>query len=248
LIANKSLYQILPAPFTLREGFGLRYLLATILFFIGIEFSAAQTYSLTPNDTIYIIGMLEDLETLSIQQINISNNNITLKWKKVSESLPALWEADVCDNVTCYTALLDSGKMYPVLPTTYGFLILHITPHTNMGTAIIRYAVWDSANVAITDTLTYILKVDTYLGINQFENKNDFSVYPNPVNEIINFNIADNQPHYFEIYNASGSMIYAGTSTSTYKIPTVNWVNGVYTISTFSNNKLINSKKILVQH
>lgn len=54
------------------------------------DISFTQSFSNTPNDTINMVGMMEDLETLSIEQLNISPNAITLKWKKVSESVPLL--------------------------------------------------------------------------------------------------------------------------------------------------------------
>ena len=150
------------------------------------DFSFAQSFSNTPNDTINIVGMMEDLETLSIRQQNISANTIILKWKKVSENVPALWEASVCDNSFCNTSLVDSGMMNLVLPNDFGLLLLHITPHVNYGTATVRYAVWDIANPTLKDTLTYILTVSATSGIADVENKNTFSIFPNPAKENIN--------------------------------------------------------------
>jgi hypothetical protein len=150
------------------------------------DFSFAQTFSNTPNDTINITGMLEDLGTLTIQPLNISSDTITLKWKKVSESVPLLWDASVCDNANCYGSLVDSGMMTPLNPATLGLLLLHITPHVNYGTAVIRYAVWDIANPTLKDTLTFILTANATAGISEAENKNAVSIYPNPSQGIFN--------------------------------------------------------------
>jgi hypothetical protein len=159
-------------------------LVAAIL--VATNITLSQTFTNAPNDTIQMTGMMEDLETLSIQQINNSSNAIQLKWKKVSQSVPANWEASVCDNAICYTSLVNTGTMNPVNPADYGLLLLHITPHVNYGTAIIRYAVWDTINAAMKDTLTYILTVDATSGISAEKNKKTFNIFPNPSKENIN--------------------------------------------------------------
>ncbi|MEO8087154.1 MAG: multicopper oxidase domain-containing protein [Bacteroidota bacterium] len=121
--------------------------------------SIAQTYTISPDDTIQLTGVFEDLQTLSISQINNSADTLNLMWRKISESVPSNWNATVCDNSICYTTLVDSGSMNPVLPFDYGFILLHITPHVSYGTAKIRYSVWDINNPGSIDTLTFILTV-----------------------------------------------------------------------------------------
>lgn len=213
------------------------------------DISIGQTYSIVPNDTINMAGMMEDLETLSIQQINTSTNTIQLKWVKLSESVPLLWEASVCDNQFCYTSLVDSGMMNPVTPNDYGLLLLHITPHVNYGTAIVRYAVWDITNPAMKDTLTYILTMNATSGINEVENKNDFSIFPNPSNE--NINIFSNMQTDFQflITDVSGKEIQNGISkTNSILLSTANFADGFYSVSITDNNITISTKKIVVQH
>ena len=213
------------------------------------DLSMAQSYSNVPNDTINMVGMMEDLETLSIQQLNTSGKTITLKWQKVSESVPSIWEASVCDNVKCNTSLVDSGIMNPVNPDDYGLLLLHITPHVNYGKAIVRYAVWDIANPALKDTLTYILTVRATSGIAEAENKNGFSIYPNPAKENINI-ISNFQTGFqFLITDVSGKEVEKGISkTNSISVTTENLPNGVYTVSIFTENNLINTKQFLIQH
>jgi hypothetical protein len=163
-----------------------KIVLSVAAIFAATDFSFAQSFSNTPNDTINISGILEDLETLSIQQVNISTDTVTLQWEKVSESVPALWEASICDNSTCNTSLVDSGMMVPVLPTDYGLLLIHITSHVNYGTAVIRYAVWDIATPTLKDTLTYILTVNGTAGLSEVENKIAVSIFPNPSQGVFN--------------------------------------------------------------
>ena len=59
-----------------KVGFAVAFATAT-------TFVYGQNYSLTPNDTITVNTVLEALQTLSIQQQNISADTIQFKWKKV---------------------------------------------------------------------------------------------------------------------------------------------------------------------
>jgi hypothetical protein len=225
-----------------------KIVLSVATIFAVADISFAQSYSLVPNDTIHMVGMMEDLETLSIQQQNTSTDTIQLKWQKVSESVPPIWEANVCDNAFCNTSLVDSGTMNPVLPSEYGLLLLHITPHKNYGTAVVRYAVWDIANPALKDTLTYILTVNTSSGISDAENKNAFSIFPNPAKEYINIISKLQTGFHYVITDVSGKEIGNGISkTNSISISTSDLPNGVYSVSIFTENKIINTKKILVQ-
>lgn len=218
--------------------------------FSATTFSFAQSYSLVPNDTINIAGMLEDLETLTIQQQNITTDTIQLKWKKINESVPDLWEASVCDNAICYATLQDSGTMNPIYPADYGFVLLHITPHVNYGTAIIRYEVWDIKTPLLRDTLTYILTVNATAKISTFSQGEDIGVkiFPNPSKE--NFIITTILQNCFQysITDATGKEIEKGISNSSIQnISTDKWKNGYYTISILNNNKIISNKKIIIQ-
>lgn len=178
---------------------------------VATVFTYAQSYSLAPNDTINKVGMMEDLESLSIQQLNTISDTIQLKWKKVSESVPALWDVAVCDNAFCYASLVDSGDMNPVLETEYGLLLLKITPHVNYGTAIIRYEVWDVTKPILRDTLTYILTVKNNLRISETESNNFFSINPNPSSDYINIISSTNENCSVIISNALGEIIYNST-------------------------------------
>ncbi|MBI3233208.1 MAG: T9SS type A sorting domain-containing protein [Bacteroidetes bacterium] len=218
--------------------------------FAAIAVSFAQSYSIVPNDTVRITGVMEDLQTLSIQQINISIDTITLKWKKISENVPSKWEASVCDNSFCHTSLVDSGTMTPIIPNEYGLLLLHITPHVEFGTANVRYAVWDSNSPSVKDTLTYILTSVETLGIKEIENTSNFNIFPNPVNSN-NFAIfADIQKgSSFSIIDIEGKVIQSGIFEGNSKSFSVeNFPNSIYFISVFDQKKCLGTKKFAIQH
>lgn len=212
------------------------------------DFSFSQSYSITPNDTVQLLGGMEDLQTLTISQQNNGSDTLYFQWQKVSESVPANWEASVCDNFVCYTTLKDSGTTNPVFPTESGFILLHVTPHVNYGTAIIRYAIWDVANPTVKDTLTFITTVNAPSAIAETENKKTFNVFPNPVNGYLNITSTNNEIFSLNIFNSLGEKVSSTVSTQNSKLETRNFSNGVYTILISTNSKSSFIKKIVIQH
>ena len=223
-------------------------ILSVVAIFAATDFSFSQSYSITPNDTFQTLGFMEDLETLTISQLNITSDSIFLKWVKVSESVPANWEATICDNRICNTTLADSGFMNSVNPTETGFLLLHITAHVNYGTAIIRYAVWDVATPSVRDTVTFIMTVNSPSSISETENKNTFSIFPNPTKDGLNIISTIDKNFTLNIFNADGEKVYSTVSSHYSQLTTQNFSNGIYTLSISDRNKIITTKKIIFQH
>lgn len=223
------------------------FLSVVAIFFATTDFTFAQSFYNTPNDSIFQVGIMEDLHTLSIQQINITSDTIYLKWQKVSENMPIGWEAAVCDNFNCNTSLIDSGTMNPIIPNEYGLILLHITPHTNYGTAIIQYAVWDISTPSEIDTLTYTLAVNPPSPINEVKEENRFDIFPNPANEII-FIRSDIGSKFLITNNLGKSIQYGISDTELTKISTENLPDGLYNITIFNKNKTYTTTKFIIQH
>jgi hypothetical protein len=203
---------------------------------------------LTPGDSVQFTGVFDHLQTLSIQQVNTSADTIQLAWRKLSESVPPNWEAVVCDNVMCYTSLTDSGTMIPVLPGDYGFVLLHITPHVNYGTAVVRYEVWDIGNASLKDTLTYILSLDSVSAISEDKTLEPFQLFPNPAN--VSFNLRTNLSSGFtySICDLNGNDVLKGISkTNCVSVSTMNIDCGIYTVTIFEKNNLISNRTISIQ-
>ena len=123
----------------------------------GFSYSQAQSYSISPADTITGDAVFDDMNVYNILQNNLTPDTLWLSWEKVMADVPADWEAVNCDNNLCYTELKQSGNMYPILAGEAGLLSIHVTPHINSGTASIQYAVWETSNPTQKDTLTWII-------------------------------------------------------------------------------------------
>lgn len=225
----------------------MKYFLPIIMLLATFGFSFGQTYSITPNDTVEVTGYLEDLQTLTISQLNTSNDSLYFEWKKVSESVPGNWEASVCDNFVCYTVLQDSGLTNPVLPAESGFILLHVTPHVTYGTCVVRYAIWDRANPAVKDTLTFITKALEPSSLPDFD-LNTFSLFPNPTTDVLNVHFSDNQPYRVVILNSIGEAVYTGAATSNFQLYTANLPGGTYSVSIFTNDSFKVTQKLIIQN
>ncbi len=227
----------------------LKYIiLLAVAIFTATDFCFAQSYSITPNDTVEVAGVMEDLQTLTISQLNTGNDTLYFQWEKVSESVPQNWEASVCDNEVCYTSLMDTGTTNPVFPTESGFILLHITPHVNYGTAIIRYAIWDINYPTTKDTLTFILHVNETSAINRLYRSRYFSITPNPVGNNLTISTDMKSGFQFAITNSSGQKICSENENATdFSISTENIPSGIY-IASLSGNNFFLTQRIIIQH
>lgn len=137
-------------------------LLVSAATFVAADTAFAQRpFTSTPKDSMVATVPLDAKKSMMFQQFATSGQTLQLRWRQLSLSIPAQWEANLCDNGTCFTNLPGSGSMNTVWPGDYGLMKLDITPHVNEGTAIIRYAIWDSSAANLVDTLTWIVHSNT---------------------------------------------------------------------------------------
>lgn len=116
----------------------------------------AQSFYHSPNDTIISNANFDDVSVYNITQVHTINDTIVFKYYKYSVSMPASWEALLCDNTTCHPDLTDSSTMVAV-PGDNGLMSLHLNPHFEAGTGIIRYLFFDTNTPFQVDTLTWII-------------------------------------------------------------------------------------------
>jgi hypothetical protein len=211
--------------------------------------SYAQTYTLTPGDTVIMAGLSGDFQTLSISESNITTDTIYLRWEKVSEEVPANWDASLCDNRFCYTTLMDSGMMNPVVPGDMGIVLLHITPYGNVDTSIIRYAVWDINAPALKDTLTFILTTSEVSSIGGNDSSTDVAISPIPASGQIYINAPLQAGFNYAISDLVGREIVTGYSEGNSQFVSIESVpNGIYILSLSDRHEITSTCKIIVQH
>ena len=143
-----------------------KMLLVSVAAFVAADTAFAQVHFIsTPEDSITATVSLGEKKSMMFRQFATGGRTLQLYWKQLTLSIPAQWEASLCDNGTCYTNLPSSGSMNTVWPGDYGLMKLDITPRVNYGSAIIRYAVWDSSVANLVDTLTWIVHANSSTAI-----------------------------------------------------------------------------------
>lgn len=82
--------------------------------------------------------------------------------------------------------------------------------------------------------------------IEDIDYENNFSIFPNPTNDILNIISPDSKSCSLNIFNTLGEKIYGGQQFANCKLSTANWTNGIYCIQIISDNKFF-TKKIIKQ-
>lgn len=131
-------------------------------------FAVAQAYYHAPNDTLIASTTVNNSVTMNITQVHPANDTLHFAWSKLSVSIPQEWVANICDNSMCYPSLMNSGETAPVLPGDDGLMLIHCTPWSVSGTAIIRYTIFELSNPLQVDTLTWIIQASPTAGIDAF--------------------------------------------------------------------------------
>ncbi|HYV92388.1 MAG TPA: T9SS type A sorting domain-containing protein [Chitinophagales bacterium] len=215
--------------------------LAAVIICAAADSLRAQNYSLSPDDSIVATAQFDELTVYNILQNNISSDTLFMSWQKVSADVPALWEALICDNNNCYNDLKENGVMHPVPVSEYAFLSVHVTPHTNAGTAIIRYVVWETNNPVSRDTLTWIISA----GLTGIENQTTV-----PVSLILSGDqlfIHGSTGEELRIMNMQGQILLESKMTCVNTaIDLSHYPKGIFLIELQGENSLI-TKKLFLQ-
>jgi len=90
---------------------------------------------------------------------NIKGQEVTLKYRKLSQVLPDSWSFTLCDNFNCLPYLPDTGTFYPMQDKEYAELKITIDSKGYADTAYIKYTMWDIETPGTIDTLDYSIYV-----------------------------------------------------------------------------------------
>jgi hypothetical protein len=133
-----------------------KHLLVVVIPIANTCISLAQSYYHSPNDTIISNANFDDVSVYNITQVHPLNDTILFKYHKYSVAMPTSWDAYLCDNTTCHPDMADSSNMWAI-PGDNGLMSLHLNPHFEAGTGIIRYLFFDTNTPLQVDTLTWII-------------------------------------------------------------------------------------------
>jgi len=223
----------------------IKFLWVVILFVITTHNSFAQSYSITPNDSMEGSVPFNDLYHFIIQQNNLTGDNIILSWEKISAEIPESWNAYLCDLGFCYGNFPDSGTMDTVPAGEYGLLSVGVNPFEISGTGVVQYSVWDEAHPEKVDTLTWIINSENTTTINN-SSPNKFIVYPNPAkNQITIYSSFEDKKNY-KITNNNGIIVGQGDSNSSQtQISLTTFPEGIYFIVIYDDRNVFSERFII---
>jgi len=226
----------------------LKSCICIVAFLATIQTAFAQSYTHSPNDTIISNANYNDVNVYNITQIHPTNDTLFFKIKKQSVSMPSTWEASLCTNGNCFTTLIDSTTMGPIVVGDNGLMSLHLNPHFEAGTGIIRYTIYATNTPNQIDTLTWIITANGSVGINDIEKNNSIAIYPNPTNNQLTIHTNYEKGFDYLLTDFLGNIIIQNHSNNrNTSLHTNQMSNGNYVL-TIINGKNIKHSSLIIQH
>ena len=187
--------------------------------------------------------------------VNTGTVPLELSFKRVRDYHKNGWYDQLCDDLICFP--VDDAASWtrpatPLLTIAVGDSIIlqpKVFPDGIDGCSIYTYIVEGQNKVAIDQvTITYTIGgVNCFLGQDEIEEDFEISVYPNPVNDVLNINIASNNTA-IEIFDIVGKQVVKmNLVNGKNQLNIENLKAGVYFYSIKKNGELIETKKIVVR-
>ncbi|GAB4313947.1 MAG: hypothetical protein Kow00127_05120 [Bacteroidales bacterium] len=175
---------------------------------------------------------------------NLTGGELILGWERLEFDFPEEWQADLCDYVSCYMGIPESGTMYPLTDTIRGYLKITINPNGFAGTGFVSFKVFDNKHPEVADTVSFTIHtVVQTLAASQEEVS--FSAGPVPAGTWMNIHTGSSLPVTVQITSPEGEILSTFRQALSGRVYTGNLKPGWYVLSaTYPNGKVI-TRKIL---
>ena len=224
----------------------MKYTLLLVLAFISVTAFGQITVEPSPySETFEVI--LSDFFSEPIaktENVNNTQEEVSLKWHLTIVAAPAEWEYRVCDNNACYSTTIttnwDPGVIEEatVIPAGGASLLdLHVLPRMVAGTGTMEIAISSTADPDNVITVgTYeITVIGDPVSTTEVVSK-EINVFPNPALDYITLS-DDTNVDQVVIFNTLGKPVltYEVDPSNTYRVADL--PNGLYLISLVSNEE-----------
>ncbi|MFI5171841.1 MAG: T9SS type A sorting domain-containing protein [Chitinophagales bacterium] len=227
---------------------GIRNILSLVLATIFIDqISIAQSFSITPNDTIIAEGIPEQLTIYDIYMDNsLGADTLILNWERVSLNIPGDWDYSLCDLGTCYPGIPDNGTMYPVPPGEMGFLGYNVIPSFSAGITTLVMNVWEDATPEEKVQVVWIVSSGEVTAINSIDD-NSIAIYPTITKEDI-FIASLNEGSEFSLITLNGNRVLnQNIQPGIITIHIDGLPKGMYLAVVSENGIAVKTQKIIIQ-
>ena len=215
-------------------------------FCLIIYIGKAQTYSITPAKTVSISAQLNNISNKYIYMPNTGGAKIILKWKKISDNLPAGWDYSMCDKGNCYAGVpVGPTTMDTVYVSDQGYFNLAVDPLNELGSGTVRIYMWQDGFESAGDTLTWHVNAIP-VSVEELKLSDNIQIFPNPASSNLNIVLNDSKFHDIEIKSIVGQVIFNGeVKSGTNNIDVSNFSKGIYFIYLKNEDKTLYSKIII---
>ena len=187
--------------------------------------------------------------------VNTGSVPLEISFTRVRDYHKNGWSDQLCDDLVCFPVDNASSWDRPVSPALTipvgdsSIFQPKVYPNGVDGCSIYSYVVEGQGKVAIDNiTITYTIGgVNCFLGQEELEEELQYSVYPNPVNDILNINMTGKNTT-IEIFDIVGKKVTRmDLLNGKNQLNVESLKSGVYFYSIMKNGDLIETKKIVVR-
>jgi hypothetical protein len=221
----------------------LKGILLIVALLATINTSFGQSYFHSPNDTIISNANFNHGNVYNITQIHSTNDTLFFKIYKESVLMPSTWEASICTNGACFTSLVDSADMGPIVAGDNGLMSLHLNPHFEAGTAVIRYSIYATNTPSQVDTLTWIITASGATGISNIDYiQPSISIH----NQTLYLNNIDDRFSSLKIMDINAQIIYQTSIQNKKEQHYIPFINSPFVIVQLNGNGISHKQKISI--
>lgn len=219
---------------------------ATLALALSCTMVFAQSFTVSPSNTITQTVYEGVAANLQIDLNNTSGSDIVFEWETVSNTFDTAWTNPLCDYQACFPGIPASGTMTAVPDGQYGFIKITVIARENLGPGQVVFNVWPSGNTSAMETLTF--NVDAVVGIEETDFDNAVQLYPNPATDrlFIRNTEATHEAGLLQIIDFSGALVMekAVTGSDVQSLDISNLPQGVY-VARFQLGENSTSRRIL---
>ena len=241
------------------KSFNMKKSLLLFSFLLSAAWCGAQSFSLTSYG-VSISNHPDSLLHSTAVLHNNSANTIDVRVDKIENSLAGMHFAYFCWAGQCYdSTAFQSPFTTPMGPGdssiagTAGF-IAYLNPQSTLGHSEVTYCFYDDLNTADSACITFNYSA-IIAGIKELiaSGVSLTQPVPNPANAFtqIGFNLAPSKSAKLVVYNMLGLAVKEIQLNDKQKLVALNTAdlkNGLYIYSLYSNDKIVASKKLVVNH
>lgn len=131
-----------------------------LLFFLAEMPVLGQQLAFSPLQTIEKTVSHDYYDTDYIFITNIGEQDCVLEFELVEATIPPQCSVTGCTNTLCYPLLPETGMLGDLQAGEDAYLSINLAVNDQTGEVVIRYAIFDPANKANSDTIAFIYKIE----------------------------------------------------------------------------------------